>query len=72
MTINSMDAQEIALFVAGSFRTRVSHLRENLTTTEMKAVSDLCLTILESRVDDTAILNNQYDPKSDTVLTNGE
>jgi len=65
--INKYDAKEIAVFVADSFRTRVSHLREDLTGAEYDKVLNTCLEILEAKVDNSQILDRQLDPKTGEV-----
>lgn len=62
MTINKMDAQEIAKFVADSCRTRVSHLREDMTSDEYQRVYDTVLDILSSKVDNKNVQHKTIDP----------
>jgi len=67
MTINTMDAREIAQLVADGFRTRVAHHRENLTSDEYQRVLDLCLEILTSRVDNKNVQYKTIDPITNEV-----
>jgi hypothetical protein len=68
--INKYDAKEIALFTADSFRTRVSHLREDITGEEYEEVVKCVQGILESKVNNEHILDRQLDPKTG-VVTDG-
>lgn len=72
MTINQMDAQEISKGTADTFRTKVSHMRENLTTAEYEAVRDLCMTILDGRLDNSMIQHKTIDPISGEVTDHGK
>ena len=67
MTINRMDAEEISRFVADSFRTRVSHLREDLTSDEYQKIYDTCQEVLAAKIDNKNILNKQLNPATGEV-----
>jgi hypothetical protein len=67
MTINKMDAAEIAKFVADGFRTRVAHLRENLTSEEYSLVERTVLDILSSKIDNKNVQHKTIDPLSGEV-----
>lgn len=65
--INKYDAEEIATHVANNFRTRVSHLRADITGEDYENVRDLCKKILEKQIDNSQILDRQLNPASGEV-----
>lgn len=69
--INKYDAAEISKKTADTFRTHVSHLREDITGEEYEAVRNVCMSILEGKVNNEQILDQQYDPKANEVVKDG-
>ncbi len=65
--INKYDATEIATFIANSFRNKVSHLREDITGEDYDRVVALIKEILESKIDNSQILEKQLNPQTGRV-----
>lgn len=62
MTINSMDANSIAVSTADFFRTRVAHHRGSVTTQQYEAVRDLVQSMLADQLDNKDIQHKTIDP----------
>lgn len=65
--INTIDIEEIATHVANNFRTRVSHLRVDITGEDYENVRDLAKNILTKYVDNSQILDRQLNPATGEV-----
>ena len=67
--INKYDAAEISKATADAFRTRVAHLRGEVSGEDYEAVMEVCFNILSPQVDNSQILDKQIDPVTGEAKT---
>ena len=67
MAITSMEAEKIVSETLGWFRARVAQHYVDLESFEMSVLEDELMLVLSAHTTDQAILNKQYNPKTDEV-----